>query len=107
MKLKTASALCSLVSASITVWPAWADHPPDPAGVETSGASSFARACATCHGAKGQGDKGPAIVPLVFLEPQVKVIVRGGQGEMPPITKAALSDAEISAIVAYLATLEQ
>jgi len=66
------------------------------------GASAFARACAACHGANGEGDKAPPIVPLAYMEDQVTVVVRGGQGEMPPIPKAALSDEELSAIVAYL-----
>lgn len=66
------------------------------------GAAAFARVCAACHGANGEGDKAPPIVPLVYMEDQVAVVVRGGQGEMPPIPKAALSDTELAAIVAYL-----
>ena len=70
------------------------------------GAASFARVCAACHGANGQGDKAPPIVPLAYLEDQVTLVVRGGQGEMPPIPRAALSDEELSAIVAYLNQLQ-
>lgn len=66
------------------------------------GAAAFARVCAACHGANGEGDQAPPIVPLVYMEDQVAVVVRGGQGQMPPIPKAALSDAELAAIVAYL-----
>lgn len=69
------------------------------------GAAAFARVCAACHGTSGEGDKGPPIVPLVYAEPEVTVIVRGGQGQMPPIPKAALTDDELAAIVAYLGGL--
>jgi mono/diheme cytochrome c family protein len=78
---------------------AGADAPP-------AGAEPFARTCAACHGASGQGDKAPPIVPLAYGEDQVTVVVRSGQGEMPPIPKAALSDVELSAIVAYLNQLK-
>lgn len=71
-----------------------------------AGAEPFARMCAACHGATGQGDKAPPIVPLAYGEDQVAVVVRSGQGEMPPIPKAAVSDAELSAIVAYLNQLK-
>jgi mono/diheme cytochrome c family protein len=70
------------------------------------GAAAFARTCAACHGANGQGNKAPPIVPLPYMEDQVAVVVRGGQGQMPPIPKAALSDEELSAIVAYLSQLQ-
>jgi mono/diheme cytochrome c family protein len=75
-----------------------ADAPP--------GAVAFARVCAACHGTNGEGDKAPPIVPLAYMEDQVTVVVRSGQGEMPPIPKAALSDEELSAIVAYLNQLK-
>jgi len=76
-----------------------ADAPP-------AGAEPFARVCAACHGASGEGDKAPPIVPLAYMEDQITVVVRSGQGEMPPIPKVALSDAELSAIVAYLNQLK-
>lgn len=71
-----------------------------------AGAEPFARVCAACHGANGEGDKAPPIVPLAYMEDQITVVVRSGQGEMPPIPKIALSDAELSAIVAYLNQLK-
>lgn len=73
----------------------------------TRGAAGFARVCAACHGPSGEGDKGPPIVPLMYPEAEVTVIVRGGQGQMPPIPRAALPDDELSAIVAYLSGLGQ
>jgi mono/diheme cytochrome c family protein len=71
------------------------------------GAAAFARVCAACHGPNGEGAKAPPIVPLAYMADQVNVVVRSGQGEMPPIPKASLSDAELSAIVAYLSQLKQ
>lgn len=71
------------------------------------GATAFARACAACHGPNGEGAKAPPIVPLAYMPDQVNVVVRSGQGEMPPIARASLSDAELSAIVTYLSQLKQ
>lgn len=81
---------------------------PDEAKKEAPpGATAFARTCAACHGPNGEGAKAPPIVPLAYMLDQVSVVVRSGQGEMPPIPKASLSDEELSAIVAYLSQLKQ
>jgi mono/diheme cytochrome c family protein len=78
-----------------------------PGAAAPEGKATFTRICATCHGANAEGvGKAPPIAPLIYDESQIAVIVRSGQGEMPPIARAALSDAELSAIVAYLAQIK-
>jgi mono/diheme cytochrome c family protein len=92
----------SLAGFSALLW----SVPGSPGTDSPPGAAAFARVCAACHGAQGEGDKGPPIVPLAYMEDQVAVVVRGGQGQMPPIPKAALSDQELADILAYLSQLE-
>ncbi|WP_161966234.1 c-type cytochrome [Steroidobacter cummioxidans] len=102
----------SLLIVVTAALPAWVSGSPSGSnggasgGDSPPGAMAFARACAACHGASGEGDKAPPIVPLAYVEDQVAVVVRSGQGEMPPIPKAALSDAELAAIVTYLSQLK-
>lgn len=94
--------------------PAWGSGPepvvpamPQATDEVRSGAQAYARICAACHGAQGEGGKGPALVPFVYLEAQVMAIVRGGQGEMPPMPEAAISDDDLLAAMAYLLALEE
>ena len=96
--------LCSLLLVCGSVTPLLADDSSSTA--TAAGQASFSRVCAACHGATGEGGKAPPIVPLVYPQDQVTVIVRSGQGEMPPIARAALSDDELAAIVAYLAQIK-
>jgi quinol---cytochrome-c reductase cytochrome c subunit len=78
------------------------------------GAQVFAAQCAHCHGDKGEGaEEGPSLGALL-TGPQsaagVAELVRGGFGDMPAFQgpKAAkdaiLSDADVEAVAAYVAT---
>ena len=82
------------------------------------GDTVYARACAGCHGAKGQGAEGPALNNAVLLESAtdrylVETIRRGRRGTSmegfatPSTTRAVLTDAEIESIVALLRTWEK
>jgi mono/diheme cytochrome c family protein len=66
------------------------------------GARIFRDHCAACHGANGHGELGP---PLVGIAQRVtlaeeQMIVRSGNGRMPSFG-AALTDADINAVIAY------
>jgi cytochrome c oxidase cbb3-type subunit III len=74
------------------------------------GAQQFQANCAGCHGADGKGgDKGPSIATLpgvvALSETELIKIVRDGTpAGMPSFER--LGDAEISAVVRYLRTLQ-
>lgn len=104
-----------LAAALASQWPAQASGPEPAAEAVVAeaggnelqqGEAAYARTCVACHGEKGSGAKGPPLVPFVYLEAQVMAIVRGGQGEMPPMPVEAVSDDEMFAVMAYLMALE-
>ncbi len=74
------------------------------------GAQQFQANCAGCHGADGKGgDKGPAIATLpgvVALSDMelIKIVRDGTAAGMPSFER--LGDAEITAVVGYLRTLQ-
>jgi cbb3-type cytochrome c oxidase subunit III len=81
------------------------------------GKSLYATHCALCHGEKGQGAEGPALDNAVLLRSAsdtylVETIRRGRRDTTmpsflePTVTRAALSQGEIEAIVAFLRTWE-
>lgn len=85
--------------------------PPQPAPSPqtlATGAALYQRiGCAACHGGVGQGGSaGPALVvtPLPFeaFDYQVREPVNA----MPPYTRKVLSESDLRAIHAYLATLK-
>ena len=89
-----------LLLASSAAAAAWADDLP--------GKAAYARVCATCHGDDpGDGNDGPALVPLYRTEQQVLGIVRSGTGKMHPLPESKISDADVAAIVAYLQSLSK
>jgi len=91
-------------------------NPDDTTGVVQRGAASFARACAGCHGAKGEGDSAGAIADRAFLalisdEALRRLIITGRPDlEMPNYTQTdgraddfrPLTSAEINDLVAYI-----
>ena len=92
-------ALLALLGACITTG-AWADDPP--------GKVAYGRVCAQCHGDDpADGDDGPALLPMARNAQQVLRIVRGGRGRMHPLPESKISDAEVTAIVAWLQTQGQ
>lgn len=67
------------------------------------GAQLFARRCASCHGAKGEGGLGPSFVDIVERIPNAgdqEAVVREGRSTMPAFGNV-LSDQQIALVVAY------
>jgi mono/diheme cytochrome c family protein len=87
-------------------------------GDAQAGARLYADACASCHGANGEGKEGPALHNRVLLENAsdtylVETIRRGRRGTSMPSFSAAspthrlLADDEIESIVRFLRTWEE
>ncbi len=85
---------------------------------KAGGEALYARSCAGCHGAKGQGAEGPALNNAVLLSSAtdrylVETIRRGRRGTTmegfasPSTTRATYTEGEIESIVAYLRTWEK
>ncbi len=93
---------------------------PDPVA---RGKAVFQHRCAPCHGA-GKGDDGAPMLPgsfalqlkyrgqrPAFLEqrtdltaPVIKTFVRNGVASMPPFRKTEVTDQDIEAVAAYIAS---
>jgi mono/diheme cytochrome c family protein len=79
-----------------------------------SGAATYQSKCQMCHGATGTPSAGmakamgikPASDPSVksLSAAEMAVVVKNGKGKMKPI--AGLSDAQVSAVVAYYRSLK-
>lgn len=84
-------------------------------GDASSGQALFAKKCATCHGAKGEGK--PAIAKMMKVEmhdfaskevqsktdAQLTEIIKKGTGKMKPV--AGLKDADVENLVAFIRSL--
>lgn len=84
----------------------WEPEPPGP-----DGAVVYADNCAACHGANGEGNDAlgaPALGGVVDEHgaDYVEQAVREGRPPIMPAWEGTLTDAEISAVVDFLATLE-
>ena len=72
------------------------------------GEQVFAKSCATgyCHGVKGQSSGAPRLAGRGFNEAYIEnVVSRGISGTGMPSFTAALSSADLAAVVAYVAAL--
>jgi mono/diheme cytochrome c family protein len=65
----------------------------------------YERVCAACHGANAQGDQGPRLVPMTMDYDELLAKVRQGGGEMPAISKTAMTDDEVKQVLEYLKSL--
>jgi ubiquinol-cytochrome c reductase cytochrome c subunit len=63
--------------------------------------------CYECHGTVGQGGTGPRLAPKPLAAPALTAYVRKPAGGMPPYSAKVMSDAEVSDIRAYLATIPE
>jgi ubiquinol-cytochrome c reductase cytochrome c subunit len=64
--------------------------------------------CYTCHGRLGQGSAaGPRLGPRPVAEAALIAYVRKPSGQMPPFTEKVISDAQLSDIRAYLASVPE
>jgi mono/diheme cytochrome c family protein len=61
--------------------------------------------CYECHGYAGQGGAGVPLVPRVMSAANLIKYVRHPAGAMPPYTNKVVSDAELTDIRAFLASL--
>ena len=78
----------------------------DQAGNADNGKRLYMRnGCYECHGTMAQGGTGPRLAPPAVSMATINAFVRrGGQG-MPPYRAKVMSDAEITDVRAYLATI--
>jgi mono/diheme cytochrome c family protein len=87
---------------------------PVPAADALKGEAYFAVTCGRCHRAGGMGtgilSRRPGIAAQGLLEqredltvPFVQAVVRHGNGNMPRITRAEVSDSQLAEIADYLA----
>jgi mono/diheme cytochrome c family protein len=87
-----------------------------PVFAQSGGADIYKAKCAMCHGPDGLGatPAGKALKAASFKDPAVAkasdadlaAIVKNGKNKMPPYT-GKLTDAQITAVVAYLRTLQK
>ena len=71
------------------------------------GFTAYQQHCSSCHGANLQGGVAPGAASLVGVtdrmgEDAIKAIITGGRGLMRPVP--AITDSEVPALIAYLAT---
>jgi mono/diheme cytochrome c family protein len=79
-----------------------------PGADAAAGKVAFTEKCSVCHGVAAQGFIGPSIAGVNWGSAGLHTIVRvgiGGYGGMPAFNADAVTDADITHIVAYLATL--
>jgi quinoprotein glucose dehydrogenase len=78
---------------------------PDPALVER-GRIVYQQSCQACHMANMGGNEAeaPSLIGVVdrLSADGVRALVRTGRGRMPPVTVAAMSDADLNALIATL-----
>ena len=86
-------------------------------GDAAEGRRLFVKSCALCHGERGEGREGPALNNRVFLDLATdtyifKTIQNGRTGTSMPAfgagssVRGALTDSEISSVIALLRTWE-
>ena len=64
--------------------------------------------CYTCHGRLGQGSTaGPRLAPRPIAVVALIAYVRHPTGQMPPFTGKVISDAQLTDIRAYLASVPE
>jgi mono/diheme cytochrome c family protein len=63
--------------------------------------------CYECHGYAGQGGAGARLAPRVLSTANLIKYVRHPAGSMPPYTNKVVSDAELTDIRAFLASLPE
>jgi mono/diheme cytochrome c family protein len=98
----------ALVCAAVFVVLLFANEPDDggaAGGGEVSGQEVYADHCARCHGAEGEGGRGPTLAGGAVVEEYPEVedqldVVREGRGTMPAFGRR-LSAEELRAVVDY------
>ena len=81
-------------------------RPPTSAELVAQGRKLFLASCAHCHGADARGDEGPDLHDAQVSDRYIRNIVRHGiPHEMPSFAKKH-NDADITALIAYVRSLE-
>jgi mono/diheme cytochrome c family protein len=65
----------------------------------------YDRTCAGCHGAHGEGEQGPSLIPMTLEYAALLAKVRGGGNEMPALSKNDITDDEVKQVYEYLKSL--
>ena len=94
-----AGLLAGLSLSAVAMAAAPGASPPGPRG-----GAVFQRACAACH---GEASGSPVVRlprPFEYDADTVRALVREGRGEMPAFSSGQISDPEIKAVAAYLAS---
>ncbi|MDP2726072.1 MAG: c-type cytochrome [Dehalococcoidia bacterium] len=106
-------ALVGLLAVGLYAATAQAQPPP---GDPVKGKAVYAKSCALCHGANGEGVVGPPLaglaghmerlaqIPGFSMEEGLKTIRNGIPNRMPAFPPSILSDEDLGNIVAYLLT---
>ena len=102
-----AAALLGIAAAGFTTSRAFAAPPPASAGVAHGKALFMQDGCYTCHGTVGQGNRfsGPALAPHPIPFAAFLTQLRTPANEMPAYAPKVLSDADATAIYAYLSSI--
>src|SRR5699024_3106893 len=77
------------------------------AGQATGGGANYRRTCAACHGNDLEGIAGPALSGASFssrIDQPVLELHDYIQEQMPPGQSNSLSDAQVSTVIAFLAS---
>ena len=96
----------SLAVYGLARWQPFAPEAPAAAGTAggdpAAGQAVFARACASCHGARAEGGVGPALAGSGLSADDVAAVVASGRGIMPAGLVAGEEAADVSAYVAQV-----
>jgi len=99
-------AVVSLAVYGLAQWQPFAVDAPAAAGVAggdaAAGQAVYARACASCHGAGGEGGVGPALAGSGIGAEAVAVVVASGRGIMPAGLVSGDEAADVAAFVAQV-----
>lgn len=66
------------------------------------GEQLFNEVCGACH----DGGEGPDLTAHPHAVPEVRMIVRQGEGTMPPLDANRLPDADLEAVLAYMQSIQ-
>jgi mono/diheme cytochrome c family protein len=87
--------------------PAVASAPAPAPGAAAAGQEAFLNACSACHGNDALGGLAPALVPMQLDAATLLLIVREGRGLMPPLDGKLITDEQVTAVAAFLRSLDQ
>jgi cytochrome c5 len=68
------------------------------------GKELFGTFCDDCH-PNGESDVGPSLIETPHTPARIRQQIREGSGKMPPFTEKKLSNDDVEALLAYLATI--